>query len=83
MSAQARIPHADDEPVIIEYSTPLPDRSGFDVKTSTNGEKALLKIIIYAPNSIPGDVLMPKIVGRKRLADYVWQFEVRPSLPPA
>jgi DNA-binding response OmpR family regulator len=46
MSAQARIPLVDDEPAIIEYSAQLLDHSGFEVKTSTDGEKALLKIII-------------------------------------
>jgi len=67
MSTQARNLLVDDEPAIIENFAPFLERSGFEVKTSANGEEALANIKIEAHELIISDVLMPKMDGRELL----------------
>ncbi len=76
MSIQARILLVDDESAIIENLASFLERSGFEVKTATNGEEALANIKIEAPELIGSYVLMPKMDGcellRLRRRDDNW-----------
>lgn len=76
MSIQARILLVDDESAIIENVASSLERSGFEVKTATNGEEALANIKIEAPELIGSYVLMPKMDGcellRLRRRDDNW-----------
>jgi DNA-binding response OmpR family regulator len=76
MSIQARILLVDDESAIIENLASSLERSGFEVKTATNGEEALANIKIEAPELIGSYVLMPKMDGcellRLRRRDDNW-----------
>jgi DNA-binding response OmpR family regulator len=57
----------DDESAITENLTPILKRSGFDVKTASNGAEALEIIQIETFDLIVTDVLMPRMDGRELL----------------
>jgi DNA-binding response OmpR family regulator len=67
MSPQTCILLVDDEAAIIENLAPFLERSGFQVKTASNGEEALAAIQSETPELVVSDVLMPKMDGRELL----------------
>jgi DNA-binding response OmpR family regulator len=67
VSTQAHILLVDDESAIIENLSSFLERSGFVVSSASNGEEAIDKIEIEAPDLVVSDVLMPKMDGRELL----------------
>ncbi len=67
MSPQTCILLVDDEAAIIENLAPFLERSGFEVRTASNGEDALIMIEANSPELVVSDVLMPKMDGRELL----------------
>jgi DNA-binding response OmpR family regulator len=67
MSTNPYILLVDDEAAITENLTPILRRSGFEVKTASNGVEALEIIQIEMPDLIVTDVLMPVMDGRELL----------------
>jgi DNA-binding response OmpR family regulator len=62
-----RILVVDDEPGIRDFIAPLLERSGYTVKTASNGQEALNEIPHFRPELIILDVLMPNMNGRELL----------------
>jgi DNA-binding response OmpR family regulator len=67
MSPQTCILLVDDEAAIIDNLAPFLERSGFQVKTASNGEEAIAAIQNESPELVVSDVLMPKMDGRELL----------------
>ena len=67
MSPQTCILLVDDEAAIIDNLAPFLERSGFQVKTASNGEEAIAAIQDESPELVVSDVLMPKMDGRELL----------------
>jgi DNA-binding response OmpR family regulator len=63
MSDPARILIVDDEPNILLSLQFLMKKAGYDVRTATDGEKALAEIAREAPDVVLLDVMMPKLDG--------------------
>jgi DNA-binding response OmpR family regulator len=57
----------DDETAITDNLAPFLKRSGLDVTTAADGEKALRQVASFQPEIIILDVMMPKLDGREVL----------------
>jgi DNA-binding response OmpR family regulator len=63
MSKPQSVLIVDDEPNILLSLQFLMKKSGYDVRTSRNGEEALVEIARAAPDLVLLDVMMPKVDG--------------------
>ena len=62
-----RVLLVDDEEPITTNLAPFLERSGFEVATAANGERALEHVDSFRPELVVLDVLMPKMDGREAL----------------
>jgi len=67
MSAKRRVLLVDDEEAIRANLAAFLGRSGFVVRTASDGEEALAEVAGFGPDLIILDVLMPRVDGREVL----------------
>ena len=67
MTAKPKVLLVDDEEAIRSNLSAFLGRSGFGVRTASDGEEALAEVSDFAPDLIILDVLMPRVDGREVL----------------
>jgi DNA-binding response OmpR family regulator len=69
MTIQAKILLVDDEAAITDNLAPFLSRAGFEVQVAGDGQEALERVALFAPDLIILDVLMPRLDGRAVLRE--------------
>ncbi len=67
MELEAKILLVDDETAITDNLAPFLERAGYTVEVAGDGQEALKKVDLFAPDLIILDVLMPHMDGRSVL----------------